>query len=223
MILHRSARRQPLRKAAWVFAVGSLCLAGVLLGLGIAYSRWTESRLSREVVISCLQGVQQTLATGFARCSYDRPTAEKCGLPLSDSEEYLTSTEYLRWARDRHRVGYVEDIFVAPWYHLPNAPRQRELNAENNAWCFTLDVADNAPGEIPIAFTRNLSIRRLSDTDEMAVSSMPLLGRRVLVVYRNGAAAILDADQMGKLFNPKGATNRVLRPATEVELWRERT
>ena len=138
-------------------------------------------------------------------------------LPASDASStgrgFANSTDYFRWLISNQVVKVDFAFFAAPGIppHLGSEPEF--FLSTNNAWCVTADLAPDTDGNVPLVFTRNLVIDKLTDAKASAVQNLPPFGRRgVVVLYKNGRVAFIRSQALAESFNPSHATNAILRP-----------
>lgn len=189
----------------WLLAV-AVCCALFLLALRWTQSVRVQSRI--ESVLSQAQAIHTTVFRSMAAEGVFAASSTSRG-----GHAVGTSTEYFRWLVASNIVNVGFSFFAAPGVppYLGSDPVC--FLPENNAWCVTADLASSSDGSIPLMFTRNLGIESLTNADASKLRDGPPFGKRgVVVLYKNGNASFLRAEELGEAFNPSGATNVVLRP-----------
>lgn len=131
------------------------------------------------------------------------------------SSGFANSTDVWKWLISSNH--YLDVTYAAcSVYGVPpcNGTNAASFSASNNAWCFVADISDQTPAGAPIMFTRNLNITTLENADYAAAltEEMPFGLSGVVVVRLNGQAEFVKRTDINNLFNPTGATNKVLRP-----------
>jgi prepilin-type N-terminal cleavage/methylation domain-containing protein len=131
------------------------------------------------------------------------------------SSNFATSTDVWKWLISSNN-SYDATYAACAAYGVPacNGTNAACFSASNNAWCFVADIGDQTPAGTPIMFTRNMNITTLNSADFAAAMTedSPFGLSGVVVVRLNGQAEFIKKADINSLFNPTGATNKVLRP-----------
>lgn len=125
---------------------------------------------------------------------------------------FRNSTEYWRWLITNRVVDSTFALFTAPGLPTCHGIDGEKFTEAHNAWCIAANMSAER-NDAPLMFTRNLDITSLDQPAEQRLTEALPFGRDgVAVVYCQGNAQVLKAEQLAEMFNPVRASNVVLRP-----------
>lgn len=145
------------------------------------------------------------------------------------ANEFKDSTDYFINVVTAEIMNVSFSFFAAPGIPSAKGKDPTAFKPENNAWCISAGLTDKSAEDVPFIFTRNMSIKKLSDAT--VASGKPKLGEsgfenpfgdKAFVFATKGGSSYalladsLKVDNFTSLFVTVGASNDVLRPSSSL-------